>query len=64
MPIRANERVAWFNGAFMPESEAKVSGLDSGFNMVGLDIVEQALGHLEPAEHNRLLTEWRTTSAS
>jgi len=29
-----------------------------------LDIVEQALGHLEPAERDRLLKEWRTKSAS
>ena len=32
--------------------------------MVGLDIVEQALGHLEPDERDRLLKEWRTKSTS
>jgi len=113
-----SEKIIDLNGAFMPESEAKVSVLDSGFNAgdgvydvtrynaeeaflastnptilpvqsingvkptketpgpitkrliqgwnkrVGLDIVEQALGHLEPAERDRLLKEWRTKSAS
>ncbi len=39
--------------------------LIQGWNkMVGLDIVEQALGHLEPAERDRLRKEWRTKSAS
>ena len=23
MPVRANERVAWFNGEFMPEREVR-----------------------------------------
>ena len=28
------ERIVYLNGAFVPESEAKVSVLDSGFNAV------------------------------
>ena len=31
-----SEKIIYLNGAFMPESEAKVSVLDSRFNMVGL----------------------------
>jgi len=38
--------------------------LIQGWNkMVGLDIVEQALSHLESAERDRLTKEWRTRSA-
>jgi branched-chain amino acid aminotransferase len=38
--------------------------LIQGWNkMVGLDIVEQALSHLESAERGRLTREWRTRSA-
>jgi len=32
--------------------------------LVGLDIVDQALGHLESTERDRLLKEWRTRSVS
>ena len=24
MPVRANERVAWFNGEFVPESQVRI----------------------------------------
>ena len=29
-PALANQRIAWFNGAFMPESEVKISFRDRG----------------------------------
>ena len=31
MPIRANERVAWFNGEFMPESQVRIPFRDSSW---------------------------------
>ena len=31
MPVRANERVAWFNGEFMPESEVRIPFRDSSW---------------------------------
>jgi len=38
--------------------------LIQGWNkLVGLDIVEQAVGHLESAERDRLLKEWRSKIA-
>lgn len=37
--------------------------IQSWSDMVGLDIVEQALNHLEPGDRNRLLKEWRDKTA-
>ena len=31
MPVRANERVAWFNGEFMPESQVRIPFRDSSW---------------------------------
>jgi hypothetical protein len=32
--------------------------------MVGMDIVVQALNHLDPSERDRLLQEWRSKIAA